>query len=271
MGPGAGQLFNPRSLIFTTMARQKKKAEDDDLGDFKIDFGDIAIPDVNLASLGFDPDEEGDPTPAMETRYIDPKPPVKGMPVLYDRAKDLARDLRVANGQRYNCIVSGNFVFGDFLHAYLTLHHIRAEHMTITTLSLSERNIDSLKRLMELGYINELDMVLSIYFYGHERWQLIPHLYRSLDKGNRFQLAIAGIHTKIVFFETHEGQKIVIHGSANLRSSVNVEQFTIEENPELYDFYYDCFSKVMERYATIKKPLLCNDLWKTITTKKFNK
>ena len=252
------------------MAKQKKQEAGDDLTDIKVDFGDIVIPEVNLAALGFEPDEAGDPTPAMETRYMAPKPPVKGMPVLYDRAKDLARDLRVGNGERFNVIVSGNFVFGDFLHAYLTLHHIRAERMTITTLSLSARNIDSLKRLMELGYIGDLDMVLSIYFYGHERWQLIPHLYKSLDKDNRFQLAIAGIHTKIIFFETHEGQKIVIHGSANLRSSVNVEQFTIEENSELYDFYAECFSKVMERYATIKKPLLANDLWKVMTTKRFN-
>lgn len=127
------------------MAR-KKNQDTDDLADIKIDFGDIAIPEVNLAALGFDTDEAGDPTPAMETRYIAPKPPVKGMPVLYDRAKDLAHDLRVGN----------------------------------------------------------------------------------------------------------------------------VEQFTIEENPELYDFYTDCFSKVMERYGTIKKPLLANDLWKVMTTKRFN-
>ena len=249
------------------MARKKQEA-DDGLGN--IDFGNIEIPKIDLASLGIEADEAGDPTPAMDTRYIAPKPPVSGMPVLYDRAIDLARALKVKNGERYNVIVSGNFVFGDFLHAYLTQHHIRAERMVITTLSLSSRNIDSLKRLMEKGYIGTLDMVLSIYFYGHERWQLIPHLYKSLDIDNRFQLAIAGIHTKIIFFETHEGQKIVIHGSANLRSSVNVEQFTIEENPGLYDFYKECFDPVMERYATIKKPILCNDLWKIITTKKFN-
>lgn len=249
------------------MAKRSRKEDPDD---FNIDFGDVIIPEVDLAALGIDTDAEGDPTPAMETRYIAPKPPVKGMPVLYDRAKDLARDLRVGNGERFNVIVSGNFIFGDFLHAYLTQHHIKAEKMTITTLSLSARNIDSLKRLMDLGYIGTLDMVLSIYFYGHERWQLIPHIYKSLDKDNRFQLAIAGIHTKIIFFETHEGQKIVIHGSANLRSSVNVEQFTIEENPELYDFYAEAFGKVMERYGTIKKPILCNDLWKIITEKRFN-
>ena len=69
-------------------------------------------------------------------------------------------------------------------------------------------------------------MLLSIYFYANEKYQLIPYLRKKLDVNNRFQLAIAGIHTKIVQFETNDGQKIVIHGSANLRSSGNVEQFT---------------------------------------------
>ena len=71
-------------------------------------------------------------------------------------------------------------------------------------------------------------------------------------------------------FETHDGQKIVIHGSANLRSSGNVEQFTIEENPDLYNFYDDCFEKVMERFATIRKDIRHHELWDVMTKQKFN-
>ena len=29
------------------------------------------------------------------------------------------------------------------------------------------------------------------------------------------------------------------------------------------------FRRAFERYATIKKPILCNDLWDIISTKKF--
>ena len=38
---------------------------------------------------------------------------------------------------------------------------------------------------------------------------------------------------------------MVLHGSSNLRSSGNIEQFTIEENPELYDFYKELFDKII--------------------------
>lgn len=102
--------------------------------------------------------------------------------------------------------------------------------MTITTLSLSQNNIDSLHNLMEGGYIGELNLIVSVYFWAHEIHQLIPYIYRQLDINDRFQLCVGGIHTKTTQFETMGGRKVIIHGSANLRSSGSVEQFTIEEN-----------------------------------------
>lgn len=75
---------------------------------------------------------------------------------------------------------------------------------------------------------------------------------------------MAAIHTKTAQFETLGGRKIVIHGSANLRSSGNIEQFTIEENPAIYDFYDTVFDKILERYATIKKAVRGKELWREI-------
>ena len=49
-----------------------------------------------------------------------------------------------------------------------------------------------------------------------------------------------------------------------------MEQFTIEENPELYAFYEEHFSRIIERYATIRKPIRNNDLWEDLVKKKFN-
>lgn len=76
---------------------------------------------------------------------------------------------------------------------------------------------------------------------------------------------MAGIHTKTVHFETLGGRKIVMHGSANLRSSGNIEQFTMEENPELYDFYDERFRGIIDKYATIRKPVRGNNAWETFT------
>ena len=52
-----------------------------------------------------------------------------------------------------------------------------------------------------------------------------------------------------------------MHGSANLRSSGNIEQFTIEENPELYEFYEEKYSKIIEKYATINHSIRMKEAW----------
>ena len=42
-----------------------------------------------------------------------------------------------------------------------------------------------------------------------------------------------------------------MHGSANLRSSTNVEQLTIEDNAKLYDFYEETYDILFDNYKTI--------------------
>ena len=64
--------------------------------------------------------------------------------------------------------------------------------------------------------------------------------------------------------ETLGGKYIVIHGSANLRSSSNIEQFVIEENKELFDFWYSYHERIVEKYKTIKKSLRGGELWQVV-------
>lgn len=245
-----------------------KKKEDQQLTpdlDFLQDFGEIELPDIDTSLFDILNDD------IEETRYTKPK--VVRLPsdfVLYDNAFKLAKDLRLEFGERADVFISGSFIFGDFIEAYLTAHHAKAVKMTISTLSLSQNNVDSLHNLMEAGYIDELNLIVSVYFFANERRSLIPYIYKRLDINDRFQLSVAGLHSKTVHFETLGGRKIVIHGSANLRSSGNVEQFTIEENPRLYDFYEEQFSKIVEKYATIKKPIRNKALWAELIKKKFN-
>ncbi len=228
---------------------QSKEAEQ--IQDFIGDIGNFELPDIDLNLMEFLPSDETE-----ETRYTLPKVvPMKKDFVLYNNAQKMARELRLGFGERFDAFVSGSFIFGDFIEAYLTTQNACAKKMTISTLSMSQNNVDSLHTLMEKGYIEELNLIISVYFWGNERSSLIPYIYKQLDIGDRFQLAVAGVHTKTVHFETLGGRKIIMHGSANLRSSGNIEQFTMEENPELYGFYDDHFNRIIDKYATIRKPI----------------
>lgn len=248
------------------MSRRNKKAADENGLDF--DIGDIGIetPDIN-ASL-FDILEDGE---GQESRYIKPKVYTQRADfVMYDNAVKLTRDITLDYGDRYDVVVNGSFIFGDFLEAFIVRNNAKCKRFTISTLSLNQNNVDSLHNLITHGYIDELNLIVSAYFYNMEIRALIPYIYRQLDINNAFQLAVANVHTKTAQFETLGGRKVIAHGSANLRSSGCIEQFTIEENPELYDFYDEMFSRILERYQTIRKPVWGKQAWAEIIKKKFN-
>lgn len=236
---------------------------------------DLQMSDIGLELKDIDKDlfdvQDGEEKYSEQTRYLKPKiyKKPKGF-FMYDNAVKLADDIRLDFGERAEVLVNGSFIFSDFLEAFLLKYKAICKKMVISTLSLNENNIDSLHNLITHGWIRHLDLVVSHYFYSMERWKLIPYLYRNLDIENKFQLAVAFTHTKTVHFETLGGRKIVMHGSANLRSSGNIEQFTIEENPELYDFYDEAFSKVIERYATIGDAPNRSEMWQELIKQKFN-
>lgn len=46
-----------------------------------------------------------------------------------------------------------------------------------------------------------------------------------------------------------------------MRSSGNVEQITIEENEQLYNFYDEEFKQIFDKYATIRKPMRHSKAW----------
>jgi hypothetical protein len=230
------------------------------------DNGLFDMPDFDLPNFDFDVDF----LEANGGRYINPHTRgslhVKSHHVKYDNAEKLARDIEIGQGSVSHALLSGNFIAGDFIEALFVEKNIHTKCLSISTLSLSDENIDSLKNLLVGGFVDNLDFIISDYFHGHEKHKagLVPYMLDTLDIDNCFQLAVAASHTKIALFETDEGFKFVIHGSANLRSSACVEQITIEENPVLYDFYKSYHDAILAEYSIIKKSLLRNQLWQAI-------
>jgi hypothetical protein len=199
----------------------------------------------------------------FNSRYITPPPchQIEESFLKYKYAADLAKDVVIDKGVRHFVIIDGTFVFGDFIEALIVEKNYLVKHMLISTLSMNQNNVDSLKNLIVGDYVQNLDLIVSDYFYSHERHELVPYLYEKLDIDDKFQLAVAGTHCKICAFETECGKKIVIHGSSNLRSSSNIEQFIIEESEAIYDFNKEIHDNIVEKYKTIKKSLRYKKLW----------
>ena len=196
----------------------------------------------------------------VETRFIKP-PQFKAKVEYWKNAKKSAAKIIVEPGMCYFGIMDGSFIFGDLIEALFTEKLIRAHRMDITTLSLSQENIDSLATLLLKGYVKELNLTVSDYFYAHERNLLIPYIHKELDIDNRFQLAVSGNHTKIIVAKLTNGIYLVMHGSANLRSSGNLEQVMIQDSKEIYDFITATNDRVIEKFKTINKSVRRAKLW----------
>ena len=192
-----------------------------------------------------------------ESKYIKPRQQ-KQFPsnyIKFPNAQKLAKKIDLQAKENLFCIVDGSFVFGDFILAFLHYHNIKAVRMDISTLSLSMHNIVGLENFIKKGYIDNLNFLIGYYFYAHERKGLMEALYERLDFENRLQVSVCRNHMKCITILTDRGNKIVIDGSANLRSSDNLEQFSLEFNPEKYDFITNFNDKLLEEFKTIQKPI----------------
>ncbi len=196
-------------------------------------------------------------TDEVSSRYIKPtKHRVQNSKnVRFPNAQELVEVIDMKPNENVFAIVEGNFVFGDFLIAFLNYHDIKAEKLNISTLSYDNYNIDGIAHMAEKGYIDQINFLVSDYFYSHERTKKIKYLYDKLDVNDKLQVGVCRNHTKMTTILTDRGNKIVMHGSANLRSSDNLEQFRIEFNDELYDFVDEFNEGILRKFKTIKKPL----------------
>lgn len=223
--------------------------------------------DFNLSDFSLLDETDG----ITDTRYQKPKTysNIKRR-VMYEHAIDFAKDIEFERGMHMFAFVSGNFIFGDLFEALVEIGKINIKTMMLQTLSVSQENIDSLRNLQLMcPDMERMDLVLSAYFYSHELSKtegLVPYLYEQLDHGDILQVAFGSIHSKIVTIETVAGNKLVFHGSANMRSSRNVEHICIEQDDGLFDFIEGFGKRIIEAYGTIdkSKPVRGGELWQAV-------
>lgn len=172
--------------------------------------------------------------------------------VTFENARAFANQIELTPGARTFAFVSGAFVFGDLPEALAYERGVSIKRLYVATLSISQENIDSFHNLLKFGGVEDMRLLISGYFYSHEKFGLVPYLYDQLDVDEKLQVAFGNYHQKIIAIETQSGNTIVLHGSANLRSSSSIEQVMCEvNNAELYDFVAAYIKHQTEAYKTI--------------------
>lgn len=244
----------------------KKSNDDFELNNFEFESKNLEL-DFDLLDFDLIDEEQ------LNSRIFKPKISKKSLSQCkkYSHAIEAAENVDLSIGCYNFLIVNGNFYFGDFIKSLVEKRHINPKKIYISTLSLNKSNVDALESIIKMSKLKEINVILSDYFYSHEKNFLVPYLYEKLDFNNIFQMAFCSTHCKICLIETYSNQFYVIHGSANLRSNGNIEQFCVEENKALFDFNRQYMDDIISQYFTINKKIQSNcqsirgkKLWKII-------
>ena len=199
-----------------------------------------------------------DKTFGLHSRFVKTKkrPPIPDRFITFDNALELSSAIGIFDvNHRIYCVTNGNTSMSDILEAFIVERELHVLKMHIINPSIGLDGIASLKSLMVNGYVDQIDLVLSEDFRKDEvrPGGLIPILYEHLDYENRVQIAFIGSHAKIITFETKCGLKITFHGSANLRACRALEQFVVEDNPDLHRFNVKICDELINTFFTIAK------------------
>jgi len=168
-------------------------------------------------------------------------------PVVYENALEMAGQMDI--NKDYFAIVSGKFIYGDFLEAICDVHHLEPKMMIVSTLGMGKNNVDSLVNIVDYLGCQRMGLVVSNYFYGVERNGVIPYMVQEFT-GRPIAVAVCASHSKIAMIDCKAG-KLTIFGSANLSSSNNLEEFTIVHDPAIYDFCHKMFARVLNDFRII--------------------
>lgn len=183
--------------------------------------------------------------------------PCKEKFLKFQYAKDFVAQMPIPDdGESVYALVSGSFIFGDILGPIAKKIGGGCE-LEICTLSIGQENIDMIDQMYEMGLIKSARFIFSDYFFAHEQGPggLFRYLMEILDKWpGKNNVSVESVHTKIVMMR-NPCHNLVMSGSANLRSSANVEQFELRNSKGLYDWNKSWMNAIHDKFSVTRKPL----------------
>ncbi|MDP1589633.1 MAG: hypothetical protein Q8M07_17905 [Prosthecobacter sp.] len=136
--------------------------------------------------------------------------------------------------ERLHCVLRGDFVLCELIPLIIA-HRGACSHLRVATLGLSAANAEQLANLFTAGLIGELTIVASHYFQQVDKTTTYRQICAIL--AGKARIVITRSHAKVILLPTAGGDHYIIEGSANLRSSDNLEQMLILNDQETHDFH----------------------------------
>jgi hypothetical protein len=140
-----------------------------------------------------------------------------------------------AAGESLHGVISGKYALWELVPALLERTGQSIDQLHIATLSFNKQNASDVLSLIDDGHIKTVSLLISYYFKSTSRPiydLLIPQLR---ERG--FPVLAMRTHCKLFLVRMTDGSRYVVESSANMRSSVNIEQFVLTRDDGLYEFH----------------------------------
>lgn len=142
-------------------------------------------------------------------------------------------------GECTHAVVRGDFVLAEIIP--ILLGNARAETLAISTLGMSRDNAAKLAELRDAGRIGRLFLLVSHYFSQVDK----TGTYREVKGFLGDAVKVARTHAKVILVAAPPSF-FVVEGSANLRSSENIEQFAIWNDEGLLNWHLEWMQEVLD-------------------------
>ena len=136
---------------------------------------------------------------------------------------------------------SGGFASISFIEAVAAKEKIL--ELTASTLRIGAKQFDILARLNAKGMLEKATFFVGTLMREDEKRKQYNYYGRIFEKCRELDWRIHSTnnHSKIILMRTEENY-YVLETSSNLNENPKIEQFSIENNKGMYDFYYDFFA-----------------------------
>jgi len=167
-------------------------------------------------------------------------------------ARDLTREMEALDhlislpreGETLHLIIQGNYSGFDLIVAMQKLlgHPIS---LTASTLSMNLDNAQRLIEMIDAGKVLHANLILSELFAGKD-CDLFAVVRDRLQARGQHIIA-SRTHAKVACLATQHGQFFTLEGSGNLRSCVSIEQMTVTNSRELWEFHTEWMQHLLSR------------------------
>lgn len=151
-------------------------------------------------------------------------------------------------GESFHSIMGGDFHGFDIIPAIQRLAQAPLAELRIATYSFSQKNILQLCRMIDEGKVTgPVTLIVSLFFAKTDGNVFSKAVAEITQRGG--QLKVTRNHAKVIAAKV-EGtdDHLVVETSANLRSCLSLEQFTITNSVQLYAFHRGWIETVAVNY-----------------------